>query len=25
MDIFKYNIKANCAAHLGFDKKVILN
>lgn len=25
MDIFKHNIKTNCAEQLGFDKKVILN
>ena len=25
MDIFKYNIKTNCAEQLGFDKKVILH
>jgi len=25
MDIFKHNIKTNCAEQLGFDKKVILH
>jgi|TARA_R110000851_G_scaffold16879_3_gene54431 hypothetical protein len=25
MDIFKYNVKTNCATQLGFDKRVILH